>query len=454
MRAGLDELLGAELGWTLDEALEEPWLGPRERAALDGLLRLGISAGKRVAIFYIPGRIEVLGKHTDYAGGRSLLAAAERGFTIATAPRADQLVTVTDLSTGQCANSPLNAELPPDISGWRAYPTTVVRRLARNFPEARVGADIVFQSDLPRAAGLSSSSAFVVGIFLALAVVNRLGSEPAFRRSVGGLTELGDYLGAVENGRGYKGLAGDRGVGTQGGSQDQTAILCSRADHLVRFAFAPVSFEGAVRLPAGYTFVIASSGVHASKGGAAQRPYNYAVEVSAALLKLWNRTTQRSDLTLGAALSARPDAYDLLYDLIGSGEDTSRHKPAEMRARLEQFRAETFEYVPAAFRALEGADLEAFGEIVDHSQRLAETGLQNQVEETTFLQRSARNLGATAASAFGAGFGGSVWALVEEGQTRKFLEGWRSAYETAFPVSAGRAIFFETSPAPGTRRVL
>ena len=54
----------------------------------------------------------------------------------------------------------------------------------------------------------------------------------------------------------------------------------------------------------------------------------------------------------------------------------------------------------------------AFGDLVDRSQQLAERRLGNQVPETIELARSARELGARAASAFGAGFGGSVWALV------------------------------------------
>ena len=41
-------------------------------------------------LWYVPGRVEVLGKHTDYAGGRSLLAATERGFVFAAAPRTDR----------------------------------------------------------------------------------------------------------------------------------------------------------------------------------------------------------------------------------------------------------------------------------------------------------------------------------------------------------------------------
>ena len=52
------------------------------------------------AAWFVPGRIEVLGKHTDYGGGRSLICAAERGFDVVSAPRADGRVALTDLGRG------------------------------------------------------------------------------------------------------------------------------------------------------------------------------------------------------------------------------------------------------------------------------------------------------------------------------------------------------------------
>ena len=51
--------------------------------------------------WFVPGRIEIFGKHTDYAGGRSLITAVSRGFAVVAAPRDDELVLVTDIATGQ-----------------------------------------------------------------------------------------------------------------------------------------------------------------------------------------------------------------------------------------------------------------------------------------------------------------------------------------------------------------
>ena len=132
--------------------------------------------------FWVPGRIEVLGKHTDYAGGRSLICAAEHGFVVAAVPRADDRVQVLDVARGGRVWLALDPALPDPAEPWARYPATVLRRVARNFPEARRGADLAFLSDLPAASGMSSSSAFMVAVFLAVADVNRLREAEQYRR--------------------------------------------------------------------------------------------------------------------------------------------------------------------------------------------------------------------------------------------------------------------------------
>ena len=86
--------------------------------------------------------------------------------------------------------------------------------------------------------------------------------------------------------------------------------------------------------------------------------------------------------------------------------------------------------------------------VVDHSQRLAEAHLGNQVPETVTLQRSARELGAVAASAFGAGFGGSVWALVPESEAEAFLERWPEAYRKKHRKAGKESVFFLSRAGP------
>jgi galactokinase len=83
---------------------------------------------------------------------------------------------------------------------------------------------------------------------------------------------------------------------------------------------------------------------------------------------------------------------------------------------------------------------------VDRSQRGAEIGLGNQIRETVDLARMARSLGAHAASAFGAGFGGSVWALVNRAEAPSFQTAWERAYRARHDRSS--ACFFTTEAGP------
>jgi galactokinase len=103
-------------------------------------------------------------------------------------------------------------------------------------------------------------------------------------------------------------------------------------------------------------------------------------------------------------------------------------------------------------KALERGDLAALGEAVDRSQRAAERFLGNQVPETIELARSARALGARAASAFGGGYGGSVWALVDSSDAGAFRSAWESIYHRRFPETRGDE-FFITGAGPGRLRL-
>lgn len=398
-----------------------------------------------VRAWWVPGRIEVLGKHTDYGGGRSLLCAVERGFHVLAAPRNDGVVHLLDGSTGASLTVPLATDVEPKPGHWSDYPITVIRRIARDFPGANVGMNIVLRSSLPSASGLSSSSALVIACFLPLARFNELDTTATWRTEITDPDMLAGYLGAMENGRPFGQLDRDRGVGTQGGSEDQTAIMRALPGHLLQYHFMPVTPERIVALPEGWRFAIAMSGVHAAKGAATQAQYNALAGQVAALLATWHATTGRTDASLFQALESAPDAGDRLAAAVGA---SGRPDTRALTARLVQFRTETESIIPTVASRLAGGDLTGLREPVALSQSLAESTLGNQIPETSFLARRAPEIGAAAASAFGAGFGGSVWALVREADMGGFLSRWRSEYLDRFPVRRHRAAFFSSGAGP------
>jgi len=402
--------------------------------------------------FFVPGRIEVLGKHTDYAGGRSLIVAVEQGFCLVAVARDDPRVVVVDAESDETVSFDLAAGVVPRKGHWSNYPMTVARRVARNFPEARAGVEIAFSSDLPPAAGMSSSSAMIVAMFLALADANALAETARYRENVHVPEDLAGYLGTVENGQTFGSLEGDRGVGTFGGSEDHTAILCARPSRVSQYAYCPVRFERAIPMPEGYTFAIGTCGVVAEKAGAAMDKYNAASRLASAIAELWRSETGRDDPHLAAALASGPDAADRLQQIVATaGEEFP--EPGSLHKRLRHFLTENEEVLPAAGDALARGDVDRFGRLVDRSQEAAEKLLGNQIPQTAHLARSARQSGAAAASAFGAGFGGGVWALIEKRRTGSFLTAWAEAYRAKFPDEAEAALFFTTAAGPATFQV-
>lgn len=478
---------------------------------------------------FVPGRIEVLGKHTDYAGGSSLLIAAERGFTFQAEPLAgDRIVFVRDDSTGFRTAAELDSQpdaagtigrrprdsgaagtveggsmprresdvgrvhevaayridrrgdivtaVPDEVEnrpGWARYVDGVLQRTLGTFQAAACGASIRFRSDLPVAAGLSSSSALVCGIFLALDAVCRFSALPVFRRTLPGRQALAGWLSAAEMGG---------PVGTRGGSEDHVAILCAEQGRIVRYRLAPIRYRGAAAVPEGWTFAVGVSGVAADKGGPVQAHFNRLSDLAARAAEAWVAGTgngpgaaqpagahdrpgidgaassgdggaadsRRTALNLGDALELAGDADGLLAGIRG-GAAALGEEAGPLLRRARHF-LEECALVDAAFDALIRGDVAAFAAAANRSAAVGADMLDNQVPETLRLAELARDLGAAAASPFGAGFGGAVWALVRDADAAAFLDEWRTHYRAAFPGRPGAEFFLTLAAGPAAKR--
>jgi hypothetical protein len=189
--------------------------------------------------WWAPGRVEVFGKHTDYGGGPSLVGALPRGILVAGARRHDQRLCIVDARDGTRYELDLSTGVVAagEAIGWRRYADVVARRLGRNFPGASLAADIALASDLPRAAGMSSSSALVVGLAHALVRLAELDRRDDWRAAVRSELDLAGYYACLENGRSFGPLEGDGGVGTAAhrdlGVPDE-AVVREHADALGR----------------------------------------------------------------------------------------------------------------------------------------------------------------------------------------------------------------------------
>lgn len=431
--------------WIRKQAVSES-IYHRVGALARRMKRIGTPADSLVSVFYVPGRIEVLGKHTDYAGGRGLVCATEQGMCLLAHARTDNLVQMIDIRREQTASFSVAGGSGEADPHWSIYPKTVVSRVSKILGRAPLGMEVVFESDLPAASGLSSSSVLVIGTFLTLAKCNDLEADPRWVEMLSSPEDLAGFLGAVESGRPFRGHDSEAGVGTRGGDQDHVAILCSRPVVLSQFRYLPTVKERQVAVPDGLVFVIGVSGVQASKTGKARADYNRVSCLAADLEAVLKTEADESSTTLGSILQRGSAEMERLQGILES-RIADHALTDELSSRLVQFFQESEEIVPGAGDALERGDLDRFRACVDRSMVLAEKSLGNQIEETLWLVERALDLGAVAASAFGAGFGGSVWALVPDHDSGRFLDRWSSSYLVRFPEHRSGAAFFETAAA-------
>ena len=196
-----------------------------------------------------PGRVNLIGEHTDYNDGLALPFAIERGVTVTAEPLGGGEVEVRALDLGEQDAFPLAA--PERASGWRAFGRGMVAELgAAGF--ALRPARLTVEGDLEQGAGLSSSAALEAALALALLAV--AGEEaPADRR------ELARICSRVEN----------DWVGAETGLLDQLAALCGEPGHAVRIDFATLAIDPVPLDLGGWTLVTLDSGAahsHAESG--------------------------------------------------------------------------------------------------------------------------------------------------------------------------------------------
>ena len=395
---------------------------------------------------FVPGRVELFGKHVDYGGGPSLTCAVELGITATIEPIDRPILEVVDEVTHRRTRAPLRRDARATAAQGGTYVAAVARRMSRDFAPLRHGVRVTTRSDLPRSSGLSSSSALVVLLTIAVAEANRLRERRVWRDYLFSPLALAEYAAAIEMGGPWGPFAGDEGVGTRGGAQDHIAICCNLAEQVGMYAYLPAAALGRAPFPATWSLVIAVSGVKATKTAGAMGDYNRAADELRGLLASWNAATERTDHSLRSVLAAGPEAIEQLTRVARGGAD-----PDGLLARLGQFRAETGRIVPAALEAFRAADARGLGALAVESQQLAELVLRNQVPETMLLARAAMDAGAHAASAFGAGFGGAVWAVVDTADAEAVTARWRARYLRAFPARESQARWVTVRPGSGVR---
>lgn len=369
-----------------------------------------------------PGRVNLMGDHIDYNGLSVLPMALERHVTVLLRPRPDSIVRAATTAPGfEPREFKVDAPLQRFPAGdWGNYAKAAINDLARDTDTTR-GFDAVVHSNVPVAAGLSSSSALVVAFALAWLHANRRDMEPL---------DLADRLAAAEH-----------FVGTRGGGMDQAICLGAKRGAACRIDFRPLRVE-CRPVPPGWTFLIAASGVRAEKSGMARAMYNA-------------RTTECREAirSVNPVLGQAEDA--------GWKETLARHPTGTLLAAAEDVLVDTLfrrfrHVVTEAARvsrceaALQEASIAGFGGILRESHESLAHDYEVSIPELDELVELAVESGAHGARLTGAGFGGCIVALCPADRVEEVAQALAEGYYTPRGLAAD-TMLFPARPGAGAR---
>jgi galactokinase len=302
--------------------------------------------------FRAPGRVNLIGEHTDYSGGLVLPAAIDRGIELDCEPQ-DGVVMLASL--GKTVSVTADGSSPAE--GWGRYVAAVAAELGA-LGRPAVGLRGELRSDLPQGAGLSSSAALEVAVATALCAVADFQLEPL---------ELAEACRRAE----------ERAVGVPCGLMDQAASVLGRAGHALLLDCGTLEHR-LVPIPDGLALLVVDSGV-------------------------------------------RRRLEDSAY------ADRRRELEAGDERRVRHVRTEN-ERVRAAVEALAAGDLAAVGRLFAASHASLRDDFEVSTPELDRLVELALAAGAVAARLTGAGFGGSIVALVKAGEAERIGAEVVSAY--------------------------
>jgi len=335
---------------------------------------------------FTPGRVNLIGEHTDYNGGMVLPTAIELGPTIGLSPRNDDKIKICSDKFDAMAERTIG-----DAAGehWSDYVTGAVQ-FANQAGLMSGGANIAIRTDLPFGAGLSSSAAVIVGIL-------KIG------RTLSGVemsdTDIAVLARHVEN----------EFIGMPCGIMDQMAVAIARPGQALALDTHDLSYQ-LVGLPTDYRMVVIHSGKFRKLSEGRYKVRKEECDVVKAHLGR-DDICRMSDLEY-AALQSQPDAI----------RRRAKHCMTEHRRTL------------AAIDALRKQDIQTFGRLMVESHTSMRDDFEITLPAIDALVEDAGKLGALGARMTGGGFGGCVVACVATDRVKDWTTELIARHENAFYV--------------------
>jgi galactokinase len=354
--------------------------------------------GGKPRLFRAPGRVNLIGEHTDYNDGFVMPVAIDRDTVVAAAPRRDSLLRVYSENLQEEATIDLAHSTSSEIGSWTSYIEGVARVLMSKGCDIE-GADLVILSNVPDGAGLSSSAALELSVGTALAALNNIEIEPKDLALVAQQAEH-EY------------------AGTKCGIMDQFISAAGQVDHALlidcrELTYKPISIQSDTT-----TWVVIDTKV---KHNLASSEYNerrrQCEEAVAAIAKSYPQVTALRDADLEMLHSVKEEMEEVIYG-------RARHVITENNRTLQ------------AAQALAARRMDEMGLLMFSSHDSLRDDYEVTSPELDLLVELARKFdGCLGSRMTGGGFGGCTISLVQRGRESEFTKALSTEYQKQFGIA-------------------
>jgi galactokinase len=353
-----------------------------------------------ISVFQAPGRVNLIGEHTDYNGGSVFPAALTFGTTLLIAPRSDRQLGFASTNFAITKEIGVDGIAFSEQDDWVNYPKGIVWELGQRGISLSRGYNFLYHGEIPNGAGLSSSAS--IEVVTAYALLN-LEGKPA------DTVEIARWSQHAENAF----------IGVKCGIMDQFAVANGRKDHAIlldcdTLAYKLVPFESG-----DYKLVIGNTN---KRRGLVDSKYNErrseCEEAVQQLRQAFPELTLLGQLTL--------DQYNANEHLIS--DDIVRRRARHVVEEIDR--------VARSIEVLGNNDLEAFGLLMNASHdSLRDLYEVTGIELDTMVNAARVVPGVLGSRMTGAGFGGCTVSLVHQDSVERFVQDVGSKYETATGLS-------------------
>ena len=346
---------------------------------------------KEPKLFRAPGRVNLIGEHTDYNGGFVLPMAIDKETAAAIARRDDRKIRVHSVNIAETAEFDLDKTTERKNGSWLNYIEGVARILERNNFKFS-GADILIWSDVPNGAGLSSSAALEIVIGLSLSKLNGYEIDKTLLAQIGQQTE-------------------HEFVGVKVGIMDQFVSANAEKDHALLLDCRSLEFENVPLDLSKHDIVICNTNV---KHDLATSEYNMRrAECEQAVEILQNFL---------------PEIRQLRDVNLKDFENYKNKLPENVLRRARHIITENERTLLAA-KALKNNDFNEFGKLMLASHKSLKNDFEVSCRELDLLVEIAADCqGVLGARMTGGGFGGSTVNLIKKQNLYEFSEKIKNNY--------------------------